>query len=146
MAITYSWKVTNLKKVDELEGNTNVVVHARWVRTGVDEDARTGEFQGSTPLRLPEPSGSGTFTDWNDITEAQVIEWVKGEIAANPGYEEHIVQQITKQINAKKNPVVDVQMLPWGVQVAGAVAETSGSAAAAVQDRPRYLDTAGQGI
>lgn len=143
MAITYTWKVTNLKKVDELEGNTNVIVHARWTRTGTDENGNTGEFQGATPLRLPE-SGS-SFSDYDTITEEQVIEWVKGEIAANNGYEEHIVGRITQQINAKKRPAFDVATLPWGVQVVGGTPEQTVSASAAMSPAPRYMDTSDQG-
>lgn len=141
MAITYTWQVTNLKRMD-VEGNTNVVVHSRWTRTGTDENGHEGSFQGATPLRLPE-SGSGNFTPFEDLTEEQVVEWIKTEIASNPGYEEHIVQQITKQIEAKKNPVVDVDRLPWGVQVVGAPAP--GAEGATVSTAPRYVDVGGIG-
>lgn len=149
MAITYTWKVTNLKKIESVDGLSNVAVHARWTRTGVDENGHEGTFQGATPLRLPE-SGSGTFTDWNDITEAQVIEWIKGEVASNHGYEDHIVSQIMKQINAKKNPVIDVELLPWGVQAVGvgstpAVSASAGAAASA-SATPRYYDIDGMGM
>lgn len=144
MAITYTWKITNLKKMDEIEGNSNVVVHARWQRTGTDENGNTGDFQGATPLRLPE-SGS-SFAPYEELTEEQVVQWVKDEIAAHQGYEEHIVGQIMKQINAKKAPVIDVDMLPWGVQVVGSSpASVSGSAAGATSNAPRYVDTAGLG-
>lgn len=139
MALTYTWKITNLKKMDEVEGLPNVVVHARWTRTGVDEDGNEGVFQGATPLRLPE-SGSGNFTDFDDLTEEQVIEWIQGEVLGMNGYEEHIVGQIMKQINAKKNPVIDVPLLPWGVQAVGvgtAGPATTGSSA------PRYADLSG---
>lgn len=146
MAITYTWKVTNLKKLDTIEGMTDVAVHARWVRTGTDEDGNSGEFNGATPLRLPE-SGSANFTPFEELTEEQVVEWIKGEIASHSGYEEHIVGQITKQINAKKNPIVEVQTLPWGIQAVGvgtpSPAQAAGEAAtsASAQSAPRYVDT-----
>lgn len=101
-----------------MEGLSDVVVHARWSRTGVDENGHEGTFQGATPLRAPN-SGS-LFTSFENLTEEQVIDWVKSEISASVGYEDHIVGQITKQIEAKKTPITDVQMLPWGVQVATA--------------------------
>lgn len=141
MEITYTWKVTNLKKLDSIEGLSDVVVHSRWVRTGTDEDGNTGEFNGATPLRLPD-SGSGTFTPFEELSEETVVEWIKGEIASQHGYEEHIVQQITKQINAKKNPITDVNMLPWGVQAVGTSPDAPGQAAnAATQSAPRYVDS-----
>lgn len=147
MAITYTWEITNLKKFDELDDNIDVVVHARWKRTGTDENGNTGEFNGATPLRLPE-SGS-SFTPFEELTQEQVIEWVKGEIASHSGYEEHIVGQITKQINAKKNPVNDVALLPWGVQAVGVSPKSPEEVAAAAsqsqQSAPRYADLSGQG-
>lgn len=143
MALTYTWKVTNLKKMDQIEGNTDVIVHTRWVRTGTDESGTTGEFTGATPLRLPEPSGSGDFTPYEELTEEQVIEWIKGEIASHQGYEEHIVQQITKQINSKKNPVTEVSLLPWGVQAVGVAAPPGPGSGETTGSAPRYADVTG---
>jgi hypothetical protein len=142
MAITYTWKVTNLKKLDSIEGLSDVAVHARWTRTGTDADGYSGEFNGATPLRLPD-SGSSNFTPFEELSEEQVIEWIKGEIASNMGYEEHIVTQITKQINAKKNPIVEVNMLPWGVQAVGISPDAAPGEAAnlATQSPPRYADS-----
>jgi hypothetical protein len=142
MELTYTWKVTNLKKLDNIEGLSNVAVHARWSRTGTDADGNSGEFNGATPLRLPD-SGSSEFAPFEELTESQVIGWIKGEIASKPGYEEHIVSQITRQINAKKNPVVEVSLLPWGVQAVGVSAttpETIANQSTATEPPPRYAD------
>jgi hypothetical protein len=148
MAITYTWKITNLKKADAIEGHTDVVVHARWTRTGVDDDGNEGTFQGATPLRLPDPDAEN-FTPFEELTEEQVIEWIKGEVMAMSGYDEHIVGQITKQINAKKNPIIDVDLLPWGVQAVGvatATPVTDTTASAVSESAPRYADGTDSGL
>lgn len=124
MALTYTWKITNLRKVDQMEGLSDVVVHARWTRTGVDENGHDGTFTGATPLRAP--SSGSNFTSFESLTEEQIIDWIKSEITANPGYEEHIVGQITKQIDAKKRPVIEVELLPWGVQAVSTSAVSPG--------------------
>ena len=148
MAITYTWQITNLKKYDEFEDNIDVVVHARWKRVGTDEDGNTGEFNGATPLRLPDSGSanvSGSFTPFEQLTEETILGWIKNEIASLNGYEEHIVSAITKQIDAKKKPLKDVAMLPWGVQAVG-VADAPAIEPNRVQERPRYVDADGQGV
>jgi len=109
MAITYSWKVTAIRKANLEENLENVVVHVRWEKKGVDADGNDGTFQGATPLTNPDPNN---FLAYEDLTEEIVLDWVKAVVIDS--YEEHVNGQIQKQIDAKKNPVVDVNdNFPW---------------------------------
>lgn len=108
MAITYTWDITNIRKAPTLEGMNNVVVHVRWTKTGTDENGTTGQFQGATPLVAP----SGDFTPYEELTKEQVLGWVQNIVVDS--YEQHVNEQIQKQIIKKNDPWVDVTEAPWG--------------------------------
>lgn len=104
MAITYSYKIDQLRKVDSLNGLSDVIVHVRFTYTGEDEDGNTGEFKGAIPM--PEPT-EGEFTELAELTEEEVIEWVK--VHHPTGHMQHMIAQ---QIKDKKAIESDVD-LPW---------------------------------
>jgi len=109
MAITYTWKVTSIKTKTE-GANQNAVVQTYWTKTGTDENNNTGTFSGATPfttLNMPE---GYTFVPFSELTEETVLTWIKAVVVG--GYEEHVNQQIQKQIDEKINPVTESQM-PW---------------------------------
>lgn len=108
MAITYTWDITNLRKAPQLAEMTNVVVHVRWNKTGTDEHGTTGQFNGATPLSAP----SNDFTPYEQLTKEQVLEWIQNIVIGS--YEQHVNEQIEKQIIKKNDPWVDVTETPWG--------------------------------
>lgn len=107
MTITNTWSVVQMDAYPEYEGNADVVFTVHWTLNGTDE-THNGSVYGSVGLTLdPE----ATYVPYADLTEAQVIDWVKealGEEAVT-GYEANVAQQIADQINP---PVVTPQ-LPW---------------------------------
>lgn len=109
MAISYTWDITNMRKAPQLEGMDNVLVHVRWTKTGTDENGTTGVFQGATPLPLPT---SGSFTPYEELTKEQVLGWVQAVVVDS--YEQHVNEQIQKQITKKNDPWADVTEAPWG--------------------------------
>lgn len=109
MEITYSWKITAITKADLVENLENVVVHARWTKTGTDELGNQGVFQGATPLSSPNPE---QFTAYEDLTEEIVLDWIKSVVVGS--YEEHVHSMIVRQINQKRNPTVETNHFPWG--------------------------------
>lgn len=113
MAITYTWDITNIRKAPQLEGMTDVLVHVRWTKTGTDENGTTGVFQGATPLSPP----SGDFTPYEELTKEQVLGWVQSVVVGQ--YEQHVNEQIQKQITKKNDPWVDVDETPWGQNLGG---------------------------
>jgi predicted NBD/HSP70 family sugar kinase len=134
MALTYTWKITGLKKTNVPSANlTDVVVGTRWDVTGTDEDGNSGTFHGATPFKASEVDPDN-FIDWNNLTEEVVLGWIKGIVVG--GYASHVHEVIMKQINEKKNPVLDADYLPWDPTTpvsanAMAIAAATGAAAAA---------------
>ena len=111
MALTYSWKLTSLKKTSNLT-LSNVIIQTYWQVTGTDEDGDDGTFSGATPFDISKVDPEN-FIAWNDLTEETVLGWIKELVVG--GYKEHIDQQMQKQIDSKKNAVVEVSGndFPW---------------------------------
>ena len=108
MAITYTWKVNELKVRDE-GVHKNAVVQTYWEKIGTDEDGNEGKFSGATPFsaaNVPE----GSFVPFEELTEAIVLGWIQNVVIG--AYEKHVNEQIQKQIDAEKNPLMSPG-LPW---------------------------------
>jgi hypothetical protein len=123
MGYTYEWSVTGIKKATSDDIN-DAIIGTRWKVVCTDEDGNIGEFSGATPFDL-NTIDSGSFTPYQDLTEAQVLEWIKNVVSgsSSTNYWEHIQLQMDKQINKTKfshTEVGDVD-LPWSA--------TSGSSA-----------------
>ncbi len=112
MAITYTWKLTSLKKV-AVGTFDGLVCLIFWKKLGPDSDNNVGEFSGATPFTPAADADPATFAKFEDLTEAQVLNWVKAIVIG--GYETHVNEAIQAQIDAKKNPVTEVQdgKFPW---------------------------------
>jgi hypothetical protein len=108
MAITYTWEVTGLKKKTE-GSNNDAVVQTYWTKTGTDENDNIGTFHGATPFSSVE---ADPFIAFADLTEANVLGWIKAVANDGGSYEDHINDQIQKQIDDLTTPVVDAA-LPW---------------------------------
>lgn len=108
MAIAYNWHVAALDAYPTYEGNTDVVFTAHWRCDGTDGEHTAGVY-GSVGLTLdPE----APFTAYADLTETQVIGWVKDALGEEQvaGYE----ASVAAQIDALVNPPVVSPALPWG--------------------------------
>ena len=112
MAVSYSWKVTQMTKktVGDIE---NVVLHVRWELTGTESTTGTeGKFVGATPLDF-DPSSTDEFTAYGELTEELVLGWIKNVVV--DGYWDHVVEQIQKKIDEIDDPQTEVSeaLLPW---------------------------------
>ena len=108
MAITYNWHIAQLDCYPEHEGNTDVVFTAHWRMDGTDGEHTAGVY-GSVGLTL-DPEAD--FTPYADLTEAQVVGWVKDALG-----EEQVASYeagAALQIDALVNPPVVTPALPWG--------------------------------
>lgn len=112
MAITYTWKINTLKVRNEgsLE---NVVVQTYWTKTGTDENGNQGTFNGATPFTKDPNDASGPFIPFEQLTEQDVLSWIQSVVVGS--YEEHVNNQIQKQIDDKINAMTEVSgnTLPW---------------------------------
>ena len=106
MAITYEWNVTSMKVVDA-NNLENVVIQTYWSKKGTDENGNEGIFYGATPLPIANLDPNN-FVPYDQLTQEIVIVWIQDVIKDQT----HIDEQIQKQINLKKNPVVE-KPLPW---------------------------------
>ena len=101
---TIKWIIESLL-VRKTEGPlTDVVITADWRCNGT-QDQYSGTCYGSASFQPP----SGEFTPYEDLTEAQVLNWCYENGVDQAAIEANVTQQINDQINP---PVVTLP-LPW---------------------------------
>ena len=102
--MTILWIIERLL-VKPTEGSlTDVVITADWRCNGTDE-TYSGTCYGSCSFQPP----SGEFTPYEDLTEAQVLNWCYANGVDKTAIEANVSLQIENQINP---PVVTLP-LPW---------------------------------
>jgi hypothetical protein len=117
MAITYTWTVIGMKATN-VGSEANYVVQTYWNKIGTDENGNTGTFNGATPF-APNPDQSD-FIPFDQLTQDIVLGWIQPLVV--DGYEQHVNEQIARQISAKTNPVTEPP-LPWAPPAPPAPAE-----------------------
>ena len=111
MAITYTWKITGVKKAPSLDGLSNVITHVNFDYTGSKgsgNNKKESTFHGACPVGAPD---SENFIDIDKVTEENVIEWAKANHPVD-----HMNEVIGKKIaemEAPTNVVVDSTELSW---------------------------------
>lgn len=104
--MTYTWKITGVKTADT-ENATDVVIQTYWEKIGTDENQNQGRFTGATPF--PKPlTNSENFIPYTELTEEIVLGWIKNAVTG--AYEQHVNDQIQKQIDSKS---IKQPNLPW---------------------------------
>lgn len=95
MAIVYSLKVTQMDRVPEVAGQTDVVVRVHWAYTGTEND-RSASFGGQTEVHY---AAGDPFTAYENLTETQVANWVLAAWSEEEGdrYRAAIADQLAKQ-------------------------------------------------
>ena len=92
----FNWTVSAMDYTVSQDGHTNVVNTVHWRVSKTDGD-HSGSSYGTVGLEAP----SGTFVEWDDITEATAVGWAKAalgdeQVAAT---EAAIDAQIAEQAN-----------------------------------------------
>lgn len=104
---TYVWKIDSMYTVNSPD--PDYVVNVLWTLTG-DQDGTVASISGSSQFQ---PTTGGTFTPYEDLTEQQVLGWVKDSLGPQgiANYEANV----QGQINSILNPPVSPQNtpLPW---------------------------------
>lgn len=105
----YIWSILQLDCYPKIDDKTQVVVIAKWLLTGTGKGA-TATAGGSMPFPLPV---GDNFTPYEDLTEAQVIQWVQDGLGI-VGIDETkvIIEQQINSIIATPYPPIP-QPLPW---------------------------------
>jgi hypothetical protein len=102
--ITLSWIIERLLVKPTEGSNPDVVITADW-RCNGSQDNYSGTCYGSCSFAPP----SGEFTPYEDLTEAQVLNWC----FANGVNQALIEANVTAQIENQINPPVIAPPLPW---------------------------------
>jgi len=71
----FNWTVSAMDYTVSQDGHTNVVNTVHWRVSKTDED-HSGSSYGTVGLEAP----SGTFVEWDDITEATAVGWAKAAL------------------------------------------------------------------
>lgn len=74
MAMEFTYKVSGIK-VYTTDSKTDIIKEATLHIVGT-EDGKT--YQNFLPVELAEPSGS--FTEFQNVSETQVLDWLKGTL------------------------------------------------------------------
>ena len=74
----FNWTVSAMDYTVSQDGHTNVVNTVHWRVSKTDGD-HSGSSYGTVGLEAP----SGTFVEWDDITEATAIGWAKDALGTD---------------------------------------------------------------
>ena len=100
MALTYEWTLLKHKKFDNPNlGLHGVIAHADWKVVGTDENGNSAEYR-STVIWDPNQVKKLKFTPYSEVTDEQILEWVKELVASQPErqIEQHIRNSIAEQL------------------------------------------------
>lgn len=110
--MNYTWELTSIKKQDA-SGVSDAIIQTYWKKIGTDENGNTGTFCGATPFDSS-TIDPDNFVSYEDLTEEIVLGWIQSVVNSQPGYVEHINEQIQKEINTKISPVSEeITTFPW---------------------------------
>lgn len=107
--LTYTWQLFSIKTENVSEELQQAVVHAKWRKTGTDEDGNVGMFDGACRFSVANVTPE-TFIPYDQLSEEIVLGWVQDIL--NRGGMDRVDQNIQKQIDESKNPPFETQ-LPW---------------------------------
>ena len=105
---TYTWRVVSMSVLPEQGGETDVVILAGYIVTGIQSGV-TANFESVQQFTYT----GGEFTPYEDLTEEQVVGWIQSALGEN-GINS-IYACIDGQINSILNPPPTPQPepLPW---------------------------------
>lgn len=102
------WTIDFLKCLPKVGSATLYVVECGWRCTTEQGQHSTGAY-GVCSFAAPADGPAGSYTPYDDLTEAQVLGWVwqsgvdKAEVEAN----------VARQLDALLNPAQVIPQLPW---------------------------------
>ena len=105
MSTNYTWTINNLSVMQTPEPNTAVM--SNFTILGKD-GATTGQVTYSVNLL---PADAKNFTPYNQITEAQAIQWTQDALGADRVA--NMEAEVQAQITAQEVPAPQPAPLPW---------------------------------
>ena len=127
MAYTYEWKVKSIKKAENANDLSNVIIGTQWIVTAITENGYSASFNGATPF-TPADVDPNNFTPYEELTEETVLGWIKNVASGStsmPGYWDHISERIQKDLDKEiqNHKTLETVDLPW--YVSGSTDEVS---------------------
>lgn len=108
---TITWKIDALDCKPQEGELADVAIIAHWRCNGsqtVDGSTYSGSVYGSAALGQPDPNA---FTPYDQLTEAQVVAWVKEQLGQNKV--DATEANVEVQVAAAISPPVITPPLPW---------------------------------
>lgn len=109
MAIVYDWVVEQMSAYPQYEGEQDVVFTVYWRLNGTD-GGYAATVYGSVGVSY---NPQTPFTPYENLTQEQVIGWVKEALNTGKVKVADYEASIAKQIEDQKNPPVVTPPLPW---------------------------------
>lgn len=106
--INYTWNILQVSTFPEKAGKNNVVHRVTFSVFGIDDVGHSASKRDIIDLELNE---SESFTPFEQLTQQQVIEWVKDSLT--PAGVKEIETTISTAINNQLNPSAISPALPW---------------------------------
>jgi len=111
---TITWQIDTMSvSTQPIAGETEVVLTAQWRCIGED-----GNYYSSTygVCSFPEPTTSGQFTPYAQLTQSQVLGW-----CYENGVDKNATEaSVTQAVANLANPPVIQPLLPWATPTTGA--------------------------
>ena len=115
--LSYSWTIIGIATTNTYTSYTNVVTGVAWEITGnqlLDIDQPISySISGEIAIGF-DPADPGTFIQFNDLSQAEVITWVKGYMGAQTvaNLQAQIASAIASRTAVEYN-TSQYQPLPW---------------------------------
>jgi hypothetical protein len=108
MSVNLTWKVEQFECYPGKDGRQDVVFIVHWRCNGAD-----GNFAGTSyGTQTIAHEADAPFTPYSNLTEAQVIDWVKAALGG-----ERVLQietSVIAQIEEQRAPSIIRPPIPWG--------------------------------
>lgn len=115
--LTYSWTIIGIATTNTYTGYTNVVTGVAWSLTG-DQLLNTDQpisyaISGEIAIGF-DPADPGTFIQFTNLSQAEVVDWVKGYMGAETvaNLESQVASAILSRTAVESN-ASEYQPLPW---------------------------------
>lgn len=107
MANTYTWVIEQMNCAPQEDGKTDVVITVHWRQNATNGNCNATIY-GTVGLTYDSTS---PFTPYADLTQDQVIDWVKA--ALGPDQCAELTANLDAQIANQINPPIVTPPLPW---------------------------------
>jgi hypothetical protein len=113
MTTQYTWQISALDCIPDVNGMLDYVVTSHWRCSGDDGEGHTGSCYSTVSFTVDPDKPN--FVPFEDITEAQAIQWTQDALG-----EEQVAAVYTSidtQIENQINPPIVTPTLPWQTPV-----------------------------